>query len=1149
MTLDGYSQNTIHEYECNGNAHTGGETSNSTTCGEITVAELESTRFQGVQTPEYIEGETYPFKSISPRPFRPSDVSMTVKTPEYIRSPQRIEDESPSCSQPMQDVEIPSTHSTRLPSHSPHPPPHLTEPEGPMNADKISSGGYSGNGHEPVAESAGEEASPSQRMSKKRKRNGRDVDGVSGFLDLEAEVSHDEEDEEDEDDLGDFIARDDEDEEVRGPPINYHAISMRTELHEDELSQPDIDTSILDFAKGTSDKRTFQYASKVMLALYGDENKESIERREKKRHQLGLRSIWLLYVHHRRQRDVIRWWKDFCKTFKDKRPADCDVKIYSRRAKDNFLYVETQKPGLTAVAFRMCPHVVRNPAGPNGIKMVQMDVFEAPLSLDLLIQNFERTSFEHSVGSWVWLYTDPPHAPKKDERRYQTPPPPSQPDLLDPEWLISQDELASHSSKESATPEPEPRTDKPFTSSKRHKPAIPPEILKRCDSLRHYHGDAALIISSGRKEIKVLMLPRVLAKAIRLHQACQVDLHSEVIQCLYDPETLNTEFLSSCRYDVEHGLRVEKISTEFVKPLHRPLTPREGLLFFSSKHPLLNEYFPRVSGWEFQVGDRVVTKSSGIMGDVVAVEQDGLHTLDQEKIRRHVGWGVQKSWKTGDLVQHTIHGWDGFVLGQGEYHGGGHEQTLVHTRNDSNVERSYGTLNERDHVEVLVEPNFLVQYTPPQRSIFSRPQPNIPWMEAADYRTTHLKENSADVQRLLAEKHPGLLTPTQIDREIRNSRTSEIPWMYREVDLFANGIRGRARVTDVRYGCETASGLSVQVEWTAHGSVGGRFEVDYDHVLDFGTKMPLHVVEAPRPPFVVRVGYFHPKYNPTTYYGPSSSSRYLPKDSYIPGLSKTPVSSWTCQRDRAFDDVANDQGLRDRVISDNPRHVQLSDAFEQPATVPSEQPVTVPLPVVTQESIEKMLKFLESPINIQCRKMWSDDAHPSQRWLYELQGKPARQLFCVQLFGQDDQLEYTFKGQEKIVKVGYTELGDRCIFYKHERHDRIMPNTMKIETRGITTKTKKALYVLRGNYAGEYAVRIATVPPTLMGQSEAVFACCSVNVETGALNPDVQYELRSRDACQIELGKHIFTRVEKEAQEVKERTGVQRKSIKKRRTS
>jgi hypothetical protein len=485
--------------------------------------------------------------------------------------------------------------------------------------------------------------------------------------------------------------------------------------------------------------------------------------------------------------------------------------------------VETQKPALTAVAFSMCRHVVRDPAGLNGIKMFQMDVYEAPLSLKLFTEHFSRAALEHSIGSWVWLYTNPPH--EKNEKIRYTTPPPALPEVIGTKWTISQDE--SQQPPEDLVAEPE--IPKATSKRTRSKPLIPPETIKKCDSLRHYHGDAAIVVSSGRDEIKVLLIPRVPVKAIQTNATYQVGLHDDVVQCLHDVESLSHEYLSTCRYTVDHGLRVEEISTQYVKPLHRRLTPREGLLFYSSRHPILIDHFPRVSAWEFQVGDRVVTRGSDTLGEVVAVEKDGLYTLDTHDTRRHVGWGVQKSWKAGDLVQHTIHGWDGFVVEEGEFHGHGHMQTLVYTRNALETH----ILKEQEHVQVLVEPNFLVRYTPPQRSLFSRSVPSVPWMEAAEYQTSFHKTDPKDVQRILIKKHPELLTPAQIDREVRNGRIHDIPWMFREVDVFARGLRGRARVIDVRYGCQTASGLILQVEWIAHGSVGGGFEVDYDNVLDF----------------------------------------------------------------------------------------------------------------------------------------------------------------------------------------------------------------------------------------------------------------------------------------------------------------------------
>jgi hypothetical protein len=161
--------------ECDGTA--------TITGGMPDTEEIEATRFQGVQTPEYVEGETYTFKSISPSPSRHIERPMAVATPEFIASPERIEDGPSTFNDSLQDVGSFSNtcSSTQVPS------PALQLPLSPG-----------------VADSVGQDVTPNQKTSKKRKRNRRDVGDVSRFFDLEAEVSHDEEDDEDDEDMGMF---------------------------------------------------------------------------------------------------------------------------------------------------------------------------------------------------------------------------------------------------------------------------------------------------------------------------------------------------------------------------------------------------------------------------------------------------------------------------------------------------------------------------------------------------------------------------------------------------------------------------------------------------------------------------------------------------------------------------------------------------------------------------------------------------------------------------------------------------------------------------------------------------------------------------------------------------------------------------------
>ncbi|ESK86024.1 hypothetical protein Moror_9402 [Moniliophthora roreri MCA 2997] len=112
----------------------------------------------------------------------------------------------------------------------------------------------------------------------------------------------------------------------------------------------------------------------------------------------------------------------------------------------------------------------------------------------------------------------------------------------------------------------------------------------------------------------------------------------------------------------------------------------------------LKFHFPRITSWDFAFGDEVESWGD-LRGDIVEVKGNGLYIKvwdgDEPEIH-YISWLARKIWQVGNLVRHSVHGWNGAVV---SFYRENHE-TTVHVM----VENE----GQEYNVEMISDANLLV---------------------------------------------------------------------------------------------------------------------------------------------------------------------------------------------------------------------------------------------------------------------------------------------------------------------------------------------------------------------------------------------------------------------------------------------------------
>ncbi|KAK1224324.1 hypothetical protein PQX77_012775 [Marasmius sp. AFHP31] len=319
-----------------------------------------------------------------------------------------------------------------------------------------------------------------------------------------------------------------------------------------------------------------------------------------------------------------------------------------------------------------------------------------------------------------------------------------------------------------------------------------------------YTGDPCLIDEVHWPLAQVLVVPRLKTHQVELGgEGARDDLS---VQMLHTKETLTSEFFeATASTKTYNGLYLLRTHVRHLRSMKDSLPRRSASLFLASKHNKVLLNFPRVDGWEFQLGEKVFSFLCDLEGAVTAVNVTGVEitachsagTATTSGDTHFGGWALLKRWSIGDYLRHR-EGREGWVVEVG-----GSNLKLVSTEKESGsgilrIDRISG------HV------NLFIASTPPHDwQPSSKASPKI----------------SAD----------GLAA----------AQTFAIPWKWREVIVWRGKHSGHYRVFDVIFSTQTPSGMKVIVETTVVNAER-RIVVDYDDVVDRRTLLLLHIIERPR---------------------------------------------------------------------------------------------------------------------------------------------------------------------------------------------------------------------------------------------------------------------------------------------------------------
>ncbi|EEB91918.1 hypothetical protein MPER_09650, partial [Moniliophthora perniciosa FA553] len=356
-----------------------------------------------------------------------------------------------------------------------------------------------------------------------------------------------------------------------------------------------------------------------------------------------------------------------------------------------------------------------------------------------------------------------------------------------------------------------------------------------------------------------------------------------------------------------YGLRQQTISWDKLLPLSRSVTVREGQLFFLSQMPDLTFHFPRVTSWDFAIGDDVESLGD-LRGEVIEIKENGLY-IDvwgkHGRETRHIGWHARKIWKVGELVRHSVHGWNGDVL----LFDGETGETSVHVT----IEQD----NQKHDVEMISHSNLLVRHD--------------------SHQHLYVAQSFSGIN---AAAGPSRSPETQ---KIGLARTGQTPWVHVDILSMAGTNKCTARIVNVLIDQKNKSGLAIVARSTVVGASTALFTSDYDDVLTLEKKLPLHVAFPPSSKaYNPRFGYQHPRWKPID----ESRIKHMTANPYLAVRSATPPLDSFDDFDNVFDDVrplktSMDNSNAEGAETDTPnandflamRQKLLGDATPQPMNI------------------------------------------------------------------------------------------------------------------------------------------------------------------------------------------------------------------------
>ncbi|EEB92538.1 hypothetical protein MPER_08937, partial [Moniliophthora perniciosa FA553] len=537
-----------------------------------------------------------------------------------------------------------------------------------------------------------------------------------------------------------------------------------------------------------------------------------------------------MFSKHYREWEVLRFIEGYNKNcpedniFSSSQSGSCG---------SGYVYIQTRDSPRAASALRHCAYIRRSRTfGLNGVYMTvisdPIEIFSALSSSCSIAQvlNAHHDGVEIPqpyrdkpiLKAGLWVRLGPIKQPKaKKENKAEPPEPPRKKTRIAPpspenEKNVPMGDLLQTDSQASSVPirshSCEPEKPKPKTSL--------------------YLDDPALVLRVDGDAVTVLFIPRILASDVPETQPTKEEFpqrlvlnpliqsrRPEDVKMAWDPSQYGNKRRQHAVYPdggFQQGMRVQIVDKSMIKPLGRLPNAKEGRILFKCSHQAINEAFPPIEDWRFDIGDLVkvdggrrgVVISHSPGGPIIQCDPDEFDPIPQSSC---FGWKLSKQWLIGDFVRH-VSGVEGFVIVADD-------DTVVVQHPDNNVDHNFSG-----------HPNSF-RMTPRQersQGYSFRREPasfrQTPWMEAAvrgPYELTTRQDwhqfRSDWNEKLALKRLPQrvfIMDHVEVSAKIRKARTGAAPWKDRRVLIYAKGLHNKgeiARVYDVHIRQKTKSGL------------------------------------------------------------------------------------------------------------------------------------------------------------------------------------------------------------------------------------------------------------------------------------------------------------------------------------------------------
>ncbi|ESK80635.1 hypothetical protein Moror_9170 [Moniliophthora roreri MCA 2997] len=230
-------------------------------------------------------------------------------------------------------------------------------------------------------------------------------------------------------------------------------------------------------------------------------------------------------------------------------------------------------------------------------------------------------------------------------------------------------------------------------------------------------------------------------------------------------------------------------------------------------------------------------------------------------------------------------------------------------------------------------------------------------------------------------------------QKIGLAQTGQTPWLHIDILSMVGTNKCTACIVNVLISQKNKSGLAIVARSTIVSASSQLFTVNYDDVLTLNKNLPLHIAYPSSRPYIPHFGYLHPRWKLKD----ESSFKHLTVNPYLHIRSATPPPDTFNDFDNVLDEVQPSKSKMDDANSEMPiwKH-QISFNNENK----EEDDIESILEKLRQEKSSSKLSGpeLHSPMMVNLAKpskpVWSDVAHTSHRWVYDLAEKSPDEMIA-----------------------------------------------------------------------------------------------------------------------------------------------------------